>query len=451
MKRQLSDEEKELIQAHLDKWAEKNEVILKEQKAVQADLTLYKWIFRGIVAFLLGGSIAGILTIPAWVDQRIVERAQAIDDLIIANGDLQAGSYRSAFRDMASFIGRLPESSKEPLNLAHLSDAQKEFFFSTLIGALALNSDKDPTALNEFQGKDRWKALLSNPDFKRLFPGDRRGFSNSSSLNVFMGYAYLRYADNKSDLNQALSYLHEGNTARRDPGSTPSFALLDEALTALLLDQRDKALDALTNYGVRRTVLPYALTFGTPSADQFLSEFDLAIFQRLSQKLSKDNFEDEVCRLFQDVFVAEITINIPDLQSGERRGRFLEQAIKEYGQLKEFRANHDYAAIRTAMNLPEPSANSVDAANHSLDQLFDHRLQLDADKIKASIYLAYHVADTSQIYVRFYTETGANGSKTRGFCQGKPPNSNSEEFWLAYKMRSSDSDWKWSPAIAPEQ
>lgn len=107
----------------MDEWAKENEVVLKEQKAVQTDLTLYKWIFRGIIAFLLGGSVAGVLTIPGWVDQRIVERAQAIDDLIIANGDLQAGNYRSAFRSMATFIGRLPESTKQPLNLAHLSDA----------------------------------------------------------------------------------------------------------------------------------------------------------------------------------------------------------------------------------------------------------------------------------------------------------------------------------------
>src|ERR1700722_5332447 len=109
--KKLSEEEKQLIHLELEEWAKNNEELVTENKKVQSDLTLYKWIFRGIVAFLLGGSIAGILYIPGWVDERIVARAQAIEDLIIANGNVQAGSYQTAFRNMETFIGKLDHST----------------------------------------------------------------------------------------------------------------------------------------------------------------------------------------------------------------------------------------------------------------------------------------------------------------------------------------------------
>jgi hypothetical protein len=231
---ELSEEQKRLIEAQFNDWAKNNEGLVTESKKILADLTFYKWIFRGIVAFLLGGSVAGVLYIPGWVDERIVARAQAIDDLVIANGDLQAGNYHSAFGNMASFIGRLATPSDKPLNLAKLSDAQKSFFFSTLIGALALNSDKDPSALSEFQGKNRWRAMLADEDFKRLFPSDSKGFSSSSLLNLYMGLAYLRYADTETDLYQAYSYLHAADSANKDvPASKNSnYGLMYEAVAA---------------------------------------------------------------------------------------------------------------------------------------------------------------------------------------------------------------------------
>lgn len=263
-----------------------------------------------------------------------------------------------------------------------------------------------------------------------------------------MGVAYLRYADDRSDLNQALSYLHEGNAARRDPGSAPSPALVDEALVALLLDQKDKALDSMAIYDVLRSAnSPYTLTFSKPSSDQFLSEFDIVLFRRLWIKFSKSNFDDDACHLFQDAFVAEITVGIPDLQSAKGREQFLDQAIKKYKQLIESRAAGDYAAIRASIGLPEPSTDRVNAANRYVDRLISSRLQLDVNNINASIYVARHFADTSEIYVRFYTD----GSGTRAFCQGRTPDSKTDDFWVFHKDGVSDADWRLNPVLTPEQ
>jgi hypothetical protein len=56
---ELSEEQKQLIENQFNNWAKNNEGLVTENKKILADLTLYKWIFRGILAFLLGGSIAG--------------------------------------------------------------------------------------------------------------------------------------------------------------------------------------------------------------------------------------------------------------------------------------------------------------------------------------------------------------------------------------------------------
>jgi hypothetical protein len=436
---ELSEEQKQLIENQFNNWAKNNEGLVTENKKILADLTLYKWIFRGILAFLLGGSIAGVLYIPSWVDERIVARAQAIDDLVIANGDLQAGNYHSAFSNMTSFIGRLAAPADKPLNLTKLSDAQKSFFFSTLVGALALNSDSDPSALSEFQGKDRWRAMLADEDFKRLFPSDSKGFSSSSILNLYMGLAYLRYADGERDLDQAYRYLHAADSADKDvPTSRNSNNGSEyEAVALALLGRRDEAVSALANLDLSaQGYTSYELTYGEPSAQFLLGEFDRMLFGRLWKRFSKGNLGIDICALLKDGFVAAPSTKIKDLDSAAGRSEFIRQALEKYSQTKAQIARSDYAAVSSSL-LYRPTG-SQDQFQSMLSSI----TKLDTGKMAASIYSVQQVGSVITIMVRFFPTETDGKSVAKESCQGSTPQTTQDEFWSFIKQSSSDPEWK---------
>lgn len=437
---ELNSEQKQLIRAEFEECLKDHEEVIAENKKVLNDIRMYKRLIRLLIGVVLGGSIATVLYFPSWVDERIVARAMSLDDLVLANGEIYGGDYRQAFERLASFVGKIDHSGRgHKLDLSSLTEPQQRFLISTLIGAFALNSDKDPTSLTDFVGKDMWRALLSNSNFKLLFPKNSRGFSDSTVQNYYMGLAYLRYADDKSDVEQGSKYLSEvlseGKDAPTGVDTTSAAFYLGFALS--LLDRRSEAMDVFAQSQLLANYTTYQLTYGKPDASALLGSFNQLLLGRLWKKFGKDDFGADVCSLLRDGLVAATSASVDELKDDSHRGLFVKEALKQYEDIRSAIARKDFDSIIARM----PPAWSQ-RPKPFLERYLENSGKLDPKELAASIYGIAQQGDSLNVGVRFFSTAPNNGFVSKPACEGSEQgNRRNDEIWNFSKSGATH-DWQ---------
>jgi hypothetical protein len=430
----LAEDQKLLIKLEVAKCLKENEIVVTENKKVLTDLRFYRWVLRAVftIAFtvVLGGSVAGFLLVPGWIDSFVAARVKAMDELLLANGDVQTGDFRSAYDNMSAFMSGLGTKAGQPWDLSKLSDPQKNYFFSTLITVLAYNPNYDPSNLSEFRSKDHWQAMLRDPEFQRSFPADDHGYNVSPRLNQHMALAYLRYAETKSDLEQANKYLHYINSLVQSPGasSTQGPPHIFEGLVLALLDKKEEGIRAMAQAGtfLTRNYSPFKLSYEALSGQALLGMYD-AIFSRLWTKFSKGSYPADVCTLFHSAFIAAASSRVPMVNDERARNDFLKDAISTYVQVKDAIQRNDLDSISKMLEVPRPESE--------LGRYVSRTGHLDTENLSAIIYDVPDVAAGPPIIiVRFFSVSKNANLAAKESCSGSDPHG--EEFWGFYKHAS---------------
>jgi hypothetical protein len=430
---ELTDEAKAQIKVELDKWAKENEGVITDNKQIIADLTFYKWILRGIFAVAFGGTIAGLLTIPSWIDKFVVDRVKVIEDLVIANESLQAGDYRSASDSISNFLSGLGGEAGKPWDLSKLSDPQKRLFFSTLLQVLSTTADYDPTALTDFKYKDRWRAMLADQSFPKFFSSDGTGYSNSATQNWAMGIGYLRYGESADDLAQAyrfINHVNESASATDKATGTQSWSPLLEGLVLALQDKRDEAVTKISSdASILQSYLPYELTFRKASTDWLLGDYWGQIFNRLWTKFGKSGAND-ACALFKAAYIQASTAQTQDFKDPAATTAFIKVALDYYAKIQSDINNKNFDHLNSVLERPLP------------DSLLTKMAQLDGARMSAKIYQVLLGLGATTVVVRFFPTNAAGQTNTGDSCLGFTPASNHEEYWVFRKTNSPDHDWR---------
>lgn len=436
---ELTEEAKAQIKAEFEKWAEENETVIADNKQVRSDLTFYKWILRGIFAVAFGGTIAGIFTIPAWIDKFVASRAKLIEDLVIANQSLQSGDYRSASDSISSFLIGLGVQSDKTWDLTKLSDPQKRYFFSTLVQILANTIDYDPTALSDFKYKDRWRAMLADQSFQNLFSSDGSGFSNSSAQNWSMALGYLRYAETTADIAQAYSFVNHVNVAAGPSDKiigTQTGSPMLEGFILALQGKRDEAIGVMSGDQAITQFSAYDLTYRQASTDWLVGPFYAQIFERLWPKF-KTSSADDSCAMIKAAFIRALAAQIEDLKDPAATSAFIKTALDHYSQIQRDIANKNFDHANSMLERP------------LREQAFAKLAQLDVTHMSASVYQVLPNLGTPTVAVRFYPLDAAASSRTRDSCLGYTPQSSHEEFWVFRKTNTPDHEWRMAPFAPP--
>jgi hypothetical protein len=437
----LTSDVKAEIKAELDKWAEENESVIADNKQVLADLTFYKWVLRAIFAIAFGGTLAGILAFPSIIDKFVVGRVKVIEDLVIANESYQAGDFRSASDSISSFLSGLGTEAGKPWDLSKLSDPQKRLFFSTLVQILSVNADYDPTALTDFAYKDRWRAMLADPAFPRLFSSDSTGYSSSMAQNWAMGADYLRYAETASDLAQAYRFINHVNTSAKSTDKTTSLqsgSPIIEGLVLALQEKRGEAAMTMAGDALVSNYNPYDLTFKKASNEWLLGTSWGPVFDRLSTKFGKLDTND-VCSLMKAAYLQAFSAQTEDLKTPAARTAFLKTALDYYSQIQKDIKNKDFDRVRGMIDGIVTDTNIFGMT------------QLDAAHMSARIYQVFGGFGTPPaVVVRFFPVNSTNDPNVGDSCLGHPPETNHEAYWVFRKNANSpDHEWRIMPMPAP--
>jgi predicted lipid-binding transport protein (Tim44 family) len=393
---------------------------------------------------ILGGSLAGIFLIPGQIDNFVASRVRAIDDLVIANGNLQSGNFRGAFDNMNGFVSELGIRAGKTWDLSKLSDAQKRFFFQTLVGVLAYNESYDPTSLSDFRGKDRWRAMLAEPDFQLLFPS-HNGHGSSYSLNLYMGLAYARYADSATDLDQAYRYLHAANATEIGPGKTAasvSSVGIFEGFMLALLGKRNEAISTMATDPAIESYTPFELTYGNASAQKLLGDFYAPLLSRLWPKFSKSEFDKDVCSLIAAGYIAASSSKVSEIKDQNLRQAFIKDVLRKYAHIQSAIQKKTYDEINDTMERRVRPNN--------FEAYFSRFAKLDPNQMSANIYSVTRTGQTAVIGVRFFPLKSQSELATKETCANLNPNAEQEEFWT-FRKSDEDQDWKIAFFAPPTQ
>lgn len=279
---ELSEEAKKAIKDEFREFMYENQKTLDE-------LDLYKWVIRALFVLLLGGSIVGIYKFQDYLDDRIATRIEKFDDVYLANILSASSENRNALEQIGNFFDKLSDGSKVAVGAktqeqgfeqdlsraSDLSKAQRDFFFVTLLDAVAYINDMGID--DNYVGKSYWIALIKNRYFQRDFVLAQRWEANQK-FNNRMANAYARFAENIDDVRQSKRYFEAALSAATLP--------LDKAqncfgltFISLVLDNLDSAV-TFTIEGNRHRA-------NYINSEQIVTSIDYVLYERLWRKFHK--------------------------------------------------------------------------------------------------------------------------------------------------------------------
>jgi len=326
---QLSEEAVRLINEHCEK-------ILKQQKDLFAELNIYKWALRTFFVVVLGGSVFGSIKARDYIDDIVASRIQKQDDLYAAAILSTAGDYRRSLelfdRFMIAAAGSNSTSTglferQNMLSWKGVSSQQQTLVFIYLVTTLAGISDQAPNG--DFIGKHYWTALLNDPGFRATFLTSDQ-FDSNLRFNNNYGLGYLRFAENKKDVETGLGYLKKARDLTKDQSVLKGIQA-NLGYILYMLGDREGAIQELDSIIDWKTV---NYRFADLDLKTFPGVEDYFWIRLWKQVLANtDDFGIKLKDLYievqkrHDLFVLDQkTASIDSLDSSEKKVRFLETA-----------------------------------------------------------------------------------------------------------------------------
>ena len=178
----------------------KGQDLLAKQETSLRELEVYKWVIRGILLVVLGGSVWTVLKYKEVIDTQIAARMVKSDRLNLAVFLANSGQWRESLSVLDDVWADLKKSSSS------VDPEYRSFFYRNVLWVVSQAEERLPDGT--WVGELEWKQLNQEPDFQREFVTTGR-WDDDEAINNNFAFCHLKFGKDQDSLAVARRYFEK--------------------------------------------------------------------------------------------------------------------------------------------------------------------------------------------------------------------------------------------------
>jgi hypothetical protein len=262
----------------------KSEELQSKQRDLLRELTIYAWAGRAFVTILLGGTIVGAFTLPAflraYVNKRVEAATNEFEDLQLGLSLAWDNQSKIALFQLEDWVKNRKASGRP------MSTDLRTFLLRVRLWLLAYLEEVTPDG--NYVGLDHWQDLLRDPDFKRDFIENKK-WVGDSRLAEFLGFCYLKYDSSPNFITAAEDYFKSAAySAEHNPDRAPYLTYL--GMLDLVAGRQKAAVEKFLEASADDPV-KYSAGDKIKNKNSFLSGSEFLVWSRTAKRLGVPAFD----------------------------------------------------------------------------------------------------------------------------------------------------------------